>query len=285
MWRNLIYKNAKKYFLTFLASLLLFLVVGVSLRTFVGAIYGTLVEALCYALVTYFFLKKKAQKKREVFIMSFMILLGRTILELPLRINAFEETVISLPNTLLVCLTIVLTTLVFIAKKKTIVSIVSIAVWAYCVFIGHEKWLEYITWGPTPNANVSSFVIRTSEGDTTLGEIKGKYMLLDFWNSKCGVCYRSFPHLQTLYNEQKDKLTIASVFVPLYKDERQEDGKVRINELGYTFPVWSVAGKDTLLNVLGINGYPTVILLDAERNVLFKGNLENAQKKLEDLID
>lgn len=278
-------KKVKKYIWIFLASLLFFFVVGVPLRGFVGAVYGTMIETICYAFITYFFLQKKAKKKEDIYMISGLIILGRIILELPLRISDFEGTLISLPNTLLACLAVVLATFVFMTKKKMIIGIASIIIWSYCVFIGHEKWLDYIIWGPVPEVNVSSFVIKTSEGDKVLEDIKDSYILLDFWNSKCGVCFQSFPHLQTIYDTYRDKISLASVFVPLYKGEQQEDGQSRIDKMNYTFPVWSVAQKDTLLNILRIDGYPTVILLDEKRNVLFKGNLKNAQKKLEDLIN
>lgn len=275
----------KKYIWIFLSSLLFFFIVGVPLRGFVSSVYGTMIETICYAFMTYYFLQKKAKKKVDIYIISIFIILGRTILELPLRISDFEGTLISLPNTLLACLAIVLATLAFMAKKKMTVGVVSTIIWSFCVFIGHEKWLDYIIWGSVPEANVSSFVIKTSEGDKALEDIKNSYILLDFWNSKCGVCFQSFPHLQALYDKYRDKISLASVFVPLYKDEQQEDGQYRIDEMDYTFPVWSVSKEDTLLNILEINGYPTVILLDEKRNVLFKGNLKNAQKKLEDLIN
>lgn len=275
----------KKYIWIFSASLLFFLIAGVPLRGFVDVVYGTVIETVCYTFMTYYFLQKKTEKKWDIYIISGLIILGRIILELPLRISNFEDTLISLPNTLLACLAVVLATFVFMAKKKMIVGIASTIIWTYCVFIGHEKWLDYITWGAVPEANVSSFVIKTSEGDKALKDIKDSYILLDFWNSKCGVCFRSFPHLQTLYDKYRDKISLASVFVPLYKGEQQEDGQSRMDEMNYTFPVWSVAKEDTLLNILEIDRYPAVILLDERRNVLFKGNLKNAQKKLEDLIN
>lgn len=273
----------KIYLRVFLYSLLLFLLCS-PLRGW-SFTYASIVETVCYIALAYIYLSKRAKGGKDILIISGLIILGRVILELPLRIRNFEDTLISLPNTLLACLAVVLATFVFMVKKKIIVGIASIIIWAYCVFIGHEKWLHYIIWGPVPEVNVSSFVIKTSEGDKALEAIKNSYILLDFWNSKCGVCFQTFPHLQALYDKYKDKISLASVFVPLYKGEQQEDGQSRIDEMNYTFPVWSVAKEDTLLNILEINGYPTVILLDGKRNVLFKGNLKNAQKELEDLIN
>lgn len=44
-----------------------------------------------------------------------------------------------------------------------------------------------------------------------LAEYKGKYILLDFWNSGCGACIMGSPKLEKLYEKQKDKLNIVGI--------------------------------------------------------------------------
>lgn len=274
----------RKYILIFLSSVLICIIVGAPLRGIVGFIYGSMIETPCYAIMTYIVLKKCSKANKETVWIAGLIILGRIILEFPLRIASFESTLLSLPNTLLACLTIILTALVF-STERIYIGILSLAVWGYCVFIGHKDLLEYMAWGPTPKVQVASLTVSASRGNTTLKAIGSDYMLLDFWNSKCGVCYSKFPELQSLYDKNKNKITIASIFVPFYKNEQESDGKPIIDRLGYTFPVWSVTKKDTLLKILKIHFYPTVILLDKNRYVIFRGDLENAEKKLEKLID
>ena len=249
----------------------------------VGFIYSSMAETPCYIILTYLVLRKYAKTTKEIVEITGVILLGRIILEIPIRIIDFGPTLMSLPSTLLSCLTILLTALSF-ATKKIYIYILSLAIWSYCTFFGHKALLYYMTWGPELKAQVSTLKINTSDGITALKNIESKYILLDFWSSKCGFCYKKFPELQALYEKKYDNMTIASVFVP-YQKEQISDGKSIIDKLGYTFPVWSVSPQDTLLNVLKINGYPTIILLDEKRNVIFRGNLERAKKKMEDLID
>jgi len=44
-----------------------------------------------------------------------------------------------------------------------------------------------------------------------LAEYKGKYILLDFWNSGCGACIMKFPDLADIHEKQKDKLSIIGI--------------------------------------------------------------------------
>lgn len=281
----LIRNEMRKYILIFLASLVLFLVISPLRR--IGLVYASIVETICYAVMTYILLKKYSKSLTHAFLIGGLILLGRVIVEIPLRMKDFEGTLMSLPGTLLACLTIALTVAVFISKKKKYIIPFSLIVWGYCV-LGHKNLLEYIIWGSVPDTNVASFTIKTSEGNVTLGSLQNEYVLLDFWSSSCGVCYKKFPLLQSFFEraeKENSEIIVASVFVPYLKNEQEDKGKSIIDSLGYTFPVWSTPSKDSLLKTLDIDDYPTVILLDKDRNVVYKGSLESSIKKMKNLVD
>lgn len=280
-------KKIKKHILIFVSSLLLFLIIGAPLRAW-SFVNASIVETTCYAVMTYVVLRKCSKTYTDILLSGGLIVLGRIILEIPLRIRDFEITLMSLPNTLLACLTIILTILYFLSKRKKHVLFFSLLIWGYSVFVGHRDLLDYIAYGSTPDVNLASFPVRTSGEKVALGSMVGEYILLDFWTSSCGVCYKKFPQLQSLFDrveKGKTDVTVASVFVPCLKNEQENKGVSIIDSIGYTFPVWSITQKDTLLKVLGIDGYPTVILLDKSKNVIYKGGLEKAIKKLEDLIE
>lgn len=274
----------KKYIICFALSLILFLLCT-PLRAW-SFINASIIETILYATVTYTILSKLSKNKKETIIITMAIIAGRICIELPLRIKDFSQTLVSLPGTFLACLSILLAALIYatVKNRKYIVVPVVLA-WGYCIFWEHKKCLEYITWGTTPDVNLSTFVITTEKGRTRLDSLKKDYILLDFWSSTCGICYKKFPEIQSLYDRNEDKITAVSIFVPYLKEEQEADGKPIIDKYGYTFPVWSVPSGDTLLKVLKIDCFPTVILLDKDRNVIFKGNLENAKKKLESIIN
>ena len=86
----------RKYILIFLASLVLFLMIT-PLRG-IGFVYASIVETICYAVMAYVLLKKYSKSLTLAFLIGGLILLGRIIVEIPLRMKDFEGTLMSLPG-------------------------------------------------------------------------------------------------------------------------------------------------------------------------------------------
>ena len=47
----------------------------------------------------------------------------------------------------------------------------------------------------------------------SLAELKGKYILIDFWSSGCGPCIMAIPEMEELATTYKDKLNIVSISI------------------------------------------------------------------------
>lgn len=131
-----------------------------------------------------------------------------------------------------------------------------------------------------------------------LSELKGKYLLLDFWSSGCGPCIMAIPEMGELQQKYVDKLTIVSLSSDTEKtwkaasarhkmiwknwsDKKQTGGLyaqygvrgiphyVLISPEGKMVDTWSGYGKGSLLQKLRPYMYPKpVMTMEKKEGVL-----------------
>lgn len=127
---------------------------------------------------------------------------------------------------------------------------------------------------PKPDGEVAS-----------LSDLRGKYVLLDFWAGWCGPCRRENPNVVRLYNRYKaDGFEVFSVSLDRTKDRWVDaiakDGLVwenHVSDLKYFQSAAAIQYK--------VNAIPFALLLDPEGRVIGK-NLRGIvlQKKLESIF-
>ncbi len=82
-------------------------------------------------------------------------------------------------------------------------------------------------------------------------------VVLNFWYLDCTPCRMEFPYLQAAYEEYSEQIALIALD-PLDKDPA--DLLEYAQELGLTFPV--AVGDPLLASAMGINAYPTTIVID-----------------------
>ena len=145
--------------------------------------------------------------------------------------------------------------------------------------------IEYGNWtGEVQAQQVANFELQNKEGAVVNNQtLKGKIVLFDFWYINCGPCWKNFPKLQQIYNkyEANPLVEVYAVNRPMRYDKPSALFS-KIEDKGYTFPV--LKGSQNVMDILGVYKYPTVMILNQNGDMVFMGELRNAEKKLESLL-
>ena len=110
----------------------------------------------------------------------------------------------------------------------------------------------------------SDFKTKTS---VSLNDLKGKYVLLDFWSVFCGPCIHEIPNMKGLY-EKIDKTRFE--IVGIVGDSPPDVLEKIINEKAITWPQILSDDTNKIKEKYGISMYPTNFLLDTEGTIIAK---------------
>ena len=153
----------------------------------------------------------------------------------------------------------------------------------------YDLWVHKIEYGSFTGSvsqeQVHPFELYSKERQLVSNEsLKGKLVIFDFWYIGCRPCWVKFPELEKLHQryQSSDEVAIYAVNRPMSYDK---PGALftRIEDKGYTFPV--LEGTQEVMDDLEIYVYPTVLILNKEGQVVFKGEIEAAADKLEELLN
>lgn len=104
-----------------------------------------------------------------------------------------------------------------------------------------------------------------------LSDLRGKYVLIDFWASWCGPCRRENPNVIRLYKKFKSKgFTVFSVSL----DENPDHWKMAIEKDGLEWPNHVSDLKrwqSSLPQLYGFDGIPYTVLVNPEGKIIARG--------------
>ena len=104
-----------------------------------------------------------------------------------------------------------------------------------------------------------------------LADLRGKYVLLDFWFTGCGPCHYDFPSVKLVHELYKDK---GVVVIGIHNNSSTlEAVRQHVEKIGLAFPVMvdHPDGRTVArFEPHGVpDGYPCYVLIDPAGNVLF----------------
>jgi len=279
----------KYYIILVLISVILFLGLSIS-----GGYPGHHVKfpasALVYCAFTFIVLSRNSER-RVKFYSIVIILLPFLLIDLPIHLIDFNETLMSLPSTLASFIGVVFGILIYLSNKylKIALSVLLIIGATWMAVFGYQNWLHKLNYG-TYSGMISFKPSKPFEGIDQYGnhiadqDLKGKITLIDFWFTGCGICFSEFPDIQKLYDTYKNNpsILILAINKPIKKDTIGQ-AYAMIKERNFTFPTLIPANEE-LPEIFGVTEYPTIIIMDQTGTVIFRGSLKKAEKVLQRLI-
>jgi thiol-disulfide isomerase/thioredoxin len=122
-----------------------------------------------------------------------------------------------------------------------------------------------------------------------IDQLRGKVVLVDFWEYTCVNCIRTLPYLKAWHEKYKDKgLVIIGVHTPEFAFAKQEANVARsVKEFGLTYPI--VVDSDyAVWKTYGNQFWPAKYLIDAAGNVRYfhpgEGSYEATEERIQALL-
>jgi len=278
----------KKYFNLSLVSILICFSLA-PLGGYGGHHLKFLAATLIYYGLSIFFLRNLNSKK-EILYTSLILIAPPALLYIPIIVLHYKETQISLLSTLghFIGLLLGIFSHFISTKSKIILTILLLALSIWVTFLGFSYWENKANFG-TFTGNVNYNLPCKIEGKNQYGQsfselnFKNKIVVLDFWHTRCGVCFRKFPIVQELFETYKrdTSILILAVNKHLVEDTTRQAFDV-INKNGYNFPVL-LPSNNNLAENFNVVSYPTTFIIDKKGKIVFKGDIQFVKSILVDL--
>ena len=125
-----------------------------------------------------------------------------------------------------------------------------------------------VTAAVKPGDKAPDFTAKDIDGkEHKLADLKGKYVLVDFWAAWCKPCRQENPNVVRLYNQYKDKgFEILGVSL----DDNRDAWLQAIEQDGLTWKHMSDLKKwgSESVSVYGFQGIPYTVLIDPDGNIV-----------------
>ncbi len=101
-------------------------------------------------------------------------------------------------------------------------------------------------------------------GEVTLSELRGQYVLVNFWATWCIPCRKEMPYLQEVHDKHEDLVVLA---VNMGEDE--ERVQPFIDDMGFTFPVL-LDPSDDLTREHNVRGLPVSFIVGPDGDIVYR---------------
>ena len=139
-----------------------------------------------------------------------------------------------------------------------------------------------------PRVRAPRFVAGTwfnTGGPLTLEQLRGRFVLLDFWTFCCGNCLHVIDELRPLEHQHRDVLTIVGVHSPKFAHEREDSAvAAAIERYEVEHPVFNDPALQ-LWRQYAVKAWPTLVLIDPDGYVVAQAAGEGQVSALDMTIE
>ena len=175
------------------------------------------------------------------------------------------------------------------ANKRKLLAPVLMGLFPLLFSFGlNEEWIytvEYKLMAKAQDKTTVNFTLTDQYGQEISSEhLRGRILVMDMWFISCHACWVKFPYLEGLSRKYAgdQRVEIMAVNRPMRNDK---PGSMfsKVEQKGYTFEVY--AGDEQLMTDFGITYYPTIIVINQEGELVFKGGVEEVESVLKELLE
>lgn len=150
----------------------------------------------------------------------------------------------------------------------------------------YDSWITRKTY--TKQAFENNFKVNSivDSSIVDLNNTNGKVLILDFWTTSCGVCFKKFAELEEVHKKYctNPNVKVLAVNLPLKHRGQLEADSILINtaqhhiyDKGYTFPVFKADSSFSYYKeILDIHGVPQIFVLNQKSEIEYKGFLHTS---------
>lgn len=243
-----------------------------------------------YSLILYFLLSKAPNRRARAEVLV-IFLLPPALFLIPIHIVNFKLTRLSLPSSVAYFIGVFWGYFLYKGSNsymRTGLSSLLLVLSLWVTTTGYDYWLHYINYGSLfgdTSEKLADVQLLNAKGDTlSKGDFADQILVLDLWNTACGICFRKFPLLESLSKKYTEdtRVGIYAVNIPLPRDTF---GMARsmIEQRGYSFDnlyALDPSAKDSFR----VQGFPDCLIVLGGDQIVYRGSIEGVNRRLEDLL-
>jgi thiol-disulfide isomerase/thioredoxin len=153
----------------------------------------------------------------------------------------------------------------------------SIAIILLMGYFGMPNWLAY-SFGKNNADRFDAPPIQliSENGETfDLNNQSGKILVLDFWSTSCGICYKKFPDFNRLKQKYASKTEIEFYAVNLIQPREQLSAVKNVpGSFSYSFKTLYTDNHSAnqIRELLKINAVPAIVIINKNGEVVYSGD-------------